>query len=185
MKMNQLFTLMLLMMTINSMAQNRYFTRTGTIRFFSETPMENIEAFNHQTSSIFDIESGEVAVSAQMKGFEFEKALMQEHFNENYMESEKYPKATFKGKIIGYDKSKFKINETYDVEIEGDLSMHGITKPVRTKAQIVWGDNNIKSSTSFLVKVSDYDIKIPKAVIDNIAESILVEVQIDMEPYNK
>lgn len=167
------------------MAQNRFFTRTGTIRFFSETPMENIEAINNQTSSVFDVESGEIAVSAQMKGFEFEKALMQEHFNENYVESGKFPTATFKGNIKNYDKSKIKVDESQTVEIEGDLTMHGETKRINSQATIFWGQNNIKTSSSFNVKVEDFKIKIPKAVVNNIAESILVNVNFNLEPYNK
>jgi len=185
MKTSYIFTILLLGITSATLAQNRFFTRTGTIRFFSETPVENIEAINNQSSSVFDIESGEIAVSAQMKGFEFEKALMQEHFNENYMESEKYPTATFKGSINKYNKSGFKANETYTVEVEGDLTMHGVTKRVNGQASIVWGQNNIKASSSFNIKVADFDIKIPKAVIDNIAESILVNVDFNLEPYNK
>ena len=185
MKTRYIIIFILLCITSVSLAQNRFFTRTGTIRFFSETPVENIEAINNQSSSVFDIESGEIAVSAQMKGFEFEKALMQEHFNENYVESEKYPTATFKGSIKNYDKSSFKADETYTVEVEGDLTMHGVTKRVNTPVTIIWGQNNIKASSSFNVKVADFDIKIPKAVIDNIAESILVNVDFNLEPYNK
>lgn len=185
MKTKHIITFALLVLSGTSIAQNRFFTRTGTIKFFSETPMENIEAINNQSSSVFDVESGEIAVSAQMKGFEFEKALMQEHFNENYVESEKFPTATFKGNIKNYDKTKFKIDDSYAIEVEGDLTLHGVTKRINTTVNLIRGQNTIKATTSFHVKASDFNIKIPKAVINNIAESILVNVDFDLEPYNK
>jgi len=147
--------------------------------------MENIEAVNKQSSAIFDTDKGELAVSAQMKGFEFEKATMQEHFNENYVESEKYPAATFKGVIKNYDKSIFTPNTAQKVEIEGDLTLHGVTKKVTAVAEIVWGKDKIKASTSFNVLVADFNIKIPGAVIDNISKSILVKVDFSLEPYTK
>ena len=185
MKTKQLILLLSLITSISVQAQNRFFTRTGTLQFYSETPVENIEATNHQASSIFDIESGEIAVSAQMKGFEFEKALMQEHFNENYVESEKYPTATFKGTIKNYDKSSFLKDQENKIEVEGELTLHGVTKKINTIATIVWGDKTIKANTKFNVSPDDFNIKIPKAVIDNIAKTILVLVELNLEPYQK
>ena len=166
-------------------AQGKYFTRTGTIRFFSETPVENIEAINNQTSSIFDSDNGDLVLSAQMVGFEFEKALMQEHFNENYVESEKFPKTTFKGKIIDYDNSKLATDSKTEVTVEGELTIHGETNNIRIQGIIQKTDNKIKAHAEFQVKIKDYDIKIPNAVIDNIAESVLVTVELNLEPYNK
>jgi len=185
MKTNRAILFISLLATTTLQAQNRLFTRTGTLQFYSETPVENIEAVNHQASSVFDIETGEIAVSAQMKGFEFEKALMQEHFNENYVESEKFPATTFKGKLKNYDKSSFKTNQEYKIEIEGDLTLHGETKKINSIATIFWGEKNIKANSSFNVSPNDFNIKIPKAVINNIAESILVNVDLNLEPYQK
>ncbi|MDZ7607020.1 MAG: hypothetical protein U5K79_15845 [Cyclobacteriaceae bacterium] len=99
MKTNLTLLFALLLLSNLAVAQSKFFTRNGTTSFFSKTPMENIEAVNNQSSSVFDTEKGEIAVSAQMKGFEFEKALMEEHFNENYVESEKYPTAMSKGPL--------------------------------------------------------------------------------------
>jgi polyisoprenoid-binding protein YceI len=112
-------------------SQDKYFTRTGTLSFYSETPIENIEAENNQASAILDIQTGEIAVSAQMIGFEFEKALMQEHFNENYIESDKFPKATFKGKILNYSGAPDD-SETTEVTVEGVLTLHGVSKDIST-----------------------------------------------------
>lgn len=185
MKTNLLFTLALAFVPVIAQAQERFFTRTGTISFFSETPVENIEATNHQASSIVDIASGEIAVSAQMKGFAFEKALMQEHFNENYVESEKFPTATFKGRIKEYDPSAFQVGREHKVQIVGDLTLHGETKNVNSVATIFRGENNIKAITSFNLQPGDFNIKIPSAVANNIAKSILVNVDFNLEPYQK
>lgn len=185
MKAKIILSLSLFLLCHMAIAQSKFFTRNGSISFFSKTPMENIEAVNKQSSAIYDTEKGEVAVSAQMKGFEFEKATMQEHFNENYVESDKFPSATFKGIIKDYDKSAFKAGEEKQVVIEGDLTMHGVTKHISTTARITWGTGKIDAATEFSVKVADFNIKIPGAVIDNIAESILVKVDLHLDPYTK
>jgi polyisoprenoid-binding protein YceI len=166
-------------------AQGKFFTRTGSIRFYSETPVENIEAVNTQTSSIFDTDNGDIVLSAQMIGFEFEKALMQEHFNENYVESEKFPKSTFKGKIIDYDQSIFSTDAKTEVNVEGELMIHGVTKNMRTVVTVQKTGDKIQANAEFHVKVADYDIKIPNAVVNNISESVLVTVDLNLEPYNK
>ncbi len=168
-----------------AIAQSKFFTRNGSVSFFSKTPMENIEAVNNQSSAIFDTEKGEIAVSAQMKGFEFEKALMQEHFNENYVESDKFPSATFKGTIKNYSKSAFNTGEEKQVDIEGDLTLHGVAKHITTTAKITSGEGKIAASTEFNVAVADFNIKIPGAVIGNIAESILVKAVFQLDPYTK
>ena len=185
MKVKILVSFALLICSSMAFAQSKFFTRSGTISFFSKTPMENIKAVNNQSSAIFDTEKGEIAVSAQMKGFEFEKALMQEHFNENYVESDKFPAATFKGIIKDYNKSSFKTDEEKVVNLEGDLTMHGVTKHISTPAKIIWGKDKISATSEFNISVADYNIKIPKAVIDNIAESILVNVVFNLDPYAK
>ena len=165
-----------------SFAQDNYFTRSGTLSFFSATPMENIEAKNSQTSCILNTSTGEIAVSAQMKGFEFEKALMQEHFNENYVESHKYPKATFKGKIVDF--SPESISESAkEVKIEGILNVHGVDKEISTTATISKKDDAYDAVSKFKVAASDFDIKIPKAVINNIAKEIEVSINLQLEPY--
>jgi len=180
--------LIICILLINSsivFSQGKYFTRTGKINFFSETPMENIDAENNQVSSILDTESGDLVLSAQMVGFEFEKALMQEHFNENYVESEKFPKATFKGQIIDFDLTMLSDGNEKEVIVEGELSIHGVSNKISTKGTIQKTDDKIAAQAEFMVKVKDYDIKIPKAVVENIAESILVTVNVNLEPYNK
>jgi polyisoprenoid-binding protein YceI len=120
-----------------------------------------------------------------MVGFEFEKALMQEHFNENYVESEKYPKSTFKGKIMAFNTSLLNSDVEKEVIVEGELTIHGVTNTVQTKGILQKKGNNINAHAEFDVKIKDYNIKIPNAVAENIAESVLVTIDLEMEPYNK
>src|SRR5688500_15365572 len=105
-------------------------TRTGHISFYSSAKLEDIEAHNYQVSSSLNTETGDMAYVVMIKSFQFKKALMQEHFNENYMESDKYPKSTFKGKITDLSKVNFNKDGTYNVKVQGDLFIHGVTKNV-------------------------------------------------------
>ena len=131
-----------LIMVLEVSAQ-RYITKNGHIKFYSETPMETIEANNQQVNSALDISTGDFVFKVLMKSFEFEKALMQEHFNENYVESDKYPNSTFKGKVLNITDYDFKSNNSYDVIVEGDLSMHGVTKKITEKGTLTVSDNGI------------------------------------------
>src|SRR5436190_22377280 len=117
-------------------AQDKFFTKTGKISFYSKAIIENIEAHNRSVTCVIDTKTGLVQFSVPIKGFEFEKALMQEHFNENYLESDKYPKSTFRGKILNMDKANYTKKGTYPVEVEGDLFIHGVTKHVKQKGTI-------------------------------------------------
>ena len=173
---------MLLACTYATQAQERYFTRTGTIAFFSETPMENIEAHNYKVTSVWDATTGAVEFAALIKAFEFEKALMQEHFNENYMESSTFPKATFKGTFSGVTADQLKKPGTYQVDVKGDLTIHGVTKPVATTGTVeVDKEGKVKAENTFVVSPEDHDIEIPGMVRDKIAKEIQVQVRIDYQ----
>ena len=163
-------------------AQDRYLTKKGTITFFSESPMENIEATNNQVLSIVDVSNGQMAISILMKSFLFEKALMQEHFNENYVESDKYPKATFKGSILDFENistSKTKI------KVKGNLTIHGKTKEITIEAMTAKKDDVLKMTGEFFINLVDFDIEIPSVVKDNIAKSIKVSFNFNHEIYKK
>lgn len=166
-------------------AQEKYFTRTGHVSFSSETSMEKIEGHNYQTSSFLSPATGEVVFAVLIKSFEFEKALMQEHFNENYMESDKFPKAKFNGKILNVDKIDFKKDGKYDIEVEGDMEMHGVTKKIKTKGTLEIKGKNIITKSTFPIVLKDYNIAIPSVVKGKIAESVQVLVDLNYEPYNK
>jgi polyisoprenoid-binding protein YceI len=163
-------------------AQERYMTRSGHIAFFSATPMENIEANNHKVTSVWDATAGAMQFAVLIKAFEFEKALMQEHFNENYMESNTFPKADFKGKLAGVSTEQLKQPGTYEVTVSGDLTIHGVAKPVTAKGKvIVDASGAISAASDFIVRPEDHGIKIPGMVRKNIAEEITVKVRLNYE----
>jgi polyisoprenoid-binding protein YceI len=163
-------------LVITSMAQDRYFTKTGTISFHSKTDLENIDATNKIVTAVLDTKTGAIQFSVPMKAFSFKKALMQEHFNENYVESDKYPDGSFKGKIINNTSVKYAAPGSYDVNVEGELTIHGVTKPVATKGKLVIGNNTIEANTNFEILIADYNISIPALVADKISKSVQVSV---------
>lgn len=164
----------------NLKAQDRYLTKQGTISFFSRSPIEDIEAINNQVLSIVDLETGDVAISVLMKSFMFEKALMQEHFNENYVESDTFPKAKFRGKIFDAKNLENKSK----VSIQGDLTIHGITKQVKVEANVEVNKDNVILHGEFTVLVADYEIKIPSIVKNNIAKTIKITFTLNHKKYN-
>jgi len=163
----------------------RYITKNGHIKFYSETPIESIEAHNRQVNSVLDVTTGEFVFKVLMKSFEFEKALMQEHFNENYVESDKYPNATFKGKVTNLNDLDLSKDGKYEAEVEGELTIHGETQLIQTNGTFDVAGNEIKGTSVFIVKPEDYKIKIPNTVMNNIAEEIEVTVDIKLEAFTK
>jgi len=169
------------LLPLSAIAQDRYATRNGSIAFSSETSMENIAAANHKVTSVLDAATGALQFDVLIKAFEFEKALMQEHFNENYMESNTFPKASFKGKMTGVTAEQLTKPGTYEVVVEGDLTIHGVTKPMKTKGKVTVDQAGAISATSdFGVKPEDHDITIPGVVRDKIAKEIQVKVRLDL-----
>lgn len=180
--MNKILTSFLLIAcAISVSAQVRYMDRAGHASFFSEAPLEDIEAHTDQALCILDASSGEVATSLLMKTFRFEKALMQEHFNEKYVESDKYPKATFTGKITNMGDIDLTQNGTYTANVQGEIAIHGETKPLEAQVQLVVGDNGIEASSTFPLRVEDFNITIPSLVARNIAEVIEVRVSFNLQ----
>jgi hypothetical protein len=164
-----------------AMAQDRFGTRNGHISFHSDTPVEKIEAHNHKVSCVYDVGSGAIQFSMLNKAFEFEKALMQEHFNENYMESNTYPKSEFKGKVEGFSAEQLGQAGTHPVTVAGVLTIHGASREVKHPGTITVGkDGALKAESDFIVKPEEYDITIPGVVRKNIAEEITVKVRLDM-----
>lgn len=180
-----LLTAILSMATLSAFPQNRYFTKTGHIDFFSSTPIEDIKANNDQVTSFIDTATGEMVFSVLMRSFQFEKALMQEHFNENYVESAKFPKATFEGKLIDAGKVGWDKPGEYPVKVKGNLTLHGVTKEVEADGSLVIESGRITGKSQFLIKPADYKITIPQVVKNNIAEQIKVNVLMYYTPYQK
>jgi len=159
----------------------KYIAKTGHVWFYSHTPMEEIEAHNRQVVSILDASTGDIVFNLLNKSFEFKVALMQEHFNENYMQSTKFPKSTFKGKITNLDKIDFKKDGTYTAEVTGDMTIHGVTKNITTIGTIEIVNGVITAKAKFKVIPKDYGIQIPQLVENKIAKEMEVTVDI---PYS-
>lgn len=164
----------LLLVAFTSNAQ-KYLTREGFIKFHGSTPLENIDATTQQASSVIDASSNDIVFQVLLNSFTFEKALMQEHFNENYVESEKYPKVIFKGKITG--DVNFKEKGTYEVKITGVMTLHGVDKNISVPATIIVEKEGVKLSSEFKMAPADYDIDIPSAVENKIAKEMAVTVK--------
>ena len=156
----------------------RFLTKNGTISFYSKTPFETIEALNNQVNCALDIKTSDLVFKVLMKSFEFKRALMQEHFNENYVESDKFPDAMFKGKVTNIKSIDFKKDGVYPATVEGDLTMHGTSKHVNTNGSFEIKDGKVNGKCRFAIKVEDYGIKVPSAVTDKIAESIQIDVNV-------
>ncbi|MEM9527256.1 MAG: YceI family protein [Bacteroidota bacterium] len=166
--------LLLFLATTELSAQGPLITKDGTTTFFSHSPIEDIEAINEKTTAAINFSTGDVVVKMLIKHFTFENALMQEHFNENYMESEKFPAAIFKGKLESDQPVDLTQDGEYPVTIMGELTIRGIAKPLTAAAQITVSDEELSATTKFIAKPADFDIKIPSVVVKNIAEEIEV-----------
>ncbi len=157
-----------------------YLTRDGEINFFSSTPIEDIKAVNNQVSCVLNKITGDFAFQVPIKGFRFKNALMQEHFNENYLESDLYPKSVFKGKISDWENIDIS-SKPADVTIEGELTIHGVKKSIKESGRIWYNEDKISGQCKFNIAVADYNIKIPRIVRENIAEIIEVSVNVTLK----
>ena len=174
--MKHLLSFALVVLISSNLIAQKVYTKNGSISFFSKSPLENITAENNQVMSVLNTQTGEMQFSVLIKGFHFEKALMEEHFNENYMESTKYPKATFKGNVTDMSKVNLAKDGSYDVTVSGDLNIHGVTNKVSVPGTIVVKGGKVSANSKFIVKLADYKISVPKVVKDNIAENIEISV---------
>jgi hypothetical protein len=181
MKAKLLFILMAVSAGLYS--QEIYYTKTGTIIFDSSTPLETIYAQNNQVTSFLNTSDGEMNFAALMRSFKFKNALMEEHFNENFIESAKYPRAVFKGKILNWQDIDLSRDEEQQAKIEGELTLHGVTKKIRPDATLHPRGGNIDGRCEFIVSAEDFDIHIPAVVRDKIAREVKVMVNVNYEPY--
>ncbi len=164
-------------------AQNRYFTKTGYIWFFSKAPMENIEAHNKKVVSFIDFATGEMAFSVPMKAFEFRKSLMQQHFNENFVESDKHPKATFSGRFTNPQQVDLTKDAIYKVQVAGELTIHGVDKKVNAPGTLEVKNGKVQGKSEFVVAPADFDITIPLLVREHIAKEVTIYVDMLYQPY--
>ncbi|MEB2783056.1 YceI family protein [Algoriphagus persicinus] len=150
---------------------------SGYVRFFSSALIEDITAENEKATAIFDPASGEAVFLIPISGFEFRKSLMKEHFNENYLESDKFPEAYFRGKISGYSPGISQSNAV----AEGELTIHGVTKPVKIRGAIRDQGGKIEMQAVFQVVLEDYHIEIPRLMFQNIAEEVEVSIKFEFK----
>ena len=155
-------------------AQDRYYTRNGHIDFFSHSPLEDIKADNEQAAVFLNITDGSISAAMLMKSFVFEKALMQQHFNENYIESDEFPRSEFDGKIEDFSTLDFKASAMQKVTATGKITLHGITRDISINGTIGKKAEKYRLDAKFNLRPSDFDIRIPSSKKDNIAEEIEV-----------
>lgn len=160
----------------------KYFTRDGKAKFFSDASLEKIEAVNKSATAVLDAATGKMEWKVLIKGFLFEKALMQEHFNENYLESSKYPDATFKGEITNLADVNLSKDGSYKAKVKGKMKIHGVEKDLETTGTVTVGGGSVKVHSEFFVKCSDYSIKIEAQKVSNIANEIKVTVDAELKP---
>lgn len=180
--MKRMTFLAIVILMVLPMSAQKYMTRNGYIGFFSHTPLEDIKAANNQVASVLDITTGDIVFQVLIKSFKFDKALMEEHFNENYLESEKFPKSTFTGKIINLSEVDFSKSGNYNVTVEGDLTIHGVTNKVSARGTVEVKPDGIYAGSRFNIVPEDYKIEIPGLVRNNIARSLEITVTMKYEP---
>ena len=157
----------------------KYVTEQSFVSFFSDAAIEDITADNKKAAGVFNSATGDIAYSIPIKEFQFQKSLMKEHFNEKYMETEKFPKSTFQGKVTGYDPSA---TGPQQASAKGKLTIHGETKEVEIPGTIEKQGDKLLMKTKFIVKLADYKITIPQLLWQNIAEQVEVTADFTFKP---
>lgn len=147
----------------------------GYVKFYSHAAIEDITAKNEKVTALFDLATGSIAFVVPINQFVFAKSLMQEHFNEKYMESERYPKSTFQGRIVGYNAD---VAGEQSVTAQGKLTIHGVTQEVNIPGQITRTDKGVNMAAKFMVELKDYKVEIPRLMWQNIAERVEVTLEL-------
>jgi polyisoprenoid-binding protein YceI len=175
-----LISAMIMMMALNVVGQtnSRLVSSMSHIKFFSTTPAEDIEANNYSATSTINIESGNIVFVVPMQGFEFEKALMQKHFNqENFLDTKSFPDARLVGKITNIDKVDFSTDDTYEAVVEGDMTLKGVTKKITEKGSITVKGGKVEAKSTFNISLADYGIEFVKGKpSSNIAKTVEVSL---------
>lgn len=168
------------MMAGHAMTAQKLMCRDGVLKFDASMPdLVEIAATNNGASCILDKTTGDFVALGLVKSFKFKSPLMEEHFNENYMESSKFPKATFKGKILNFNAAQLSGSKT-NYDLEGELTIHGVTKKIKTKIALAEKSGKVNATSNFTVKCKDYGIEIPSLVKEKFAENIKIWVDFDL-----
>jgi hypothetical protein len=172
----------LLLIATSLIAQDKYFTKSGAISFVSKGVIETITASHRSVTCVLDAKTGAIQFAVLMKGFEFKKAMMQEHFNENYVESDKYPKAEFRGQVTNNANIAYTKDGSYNAHVKGKLTLHGQTKDVEADGNITVKTGKLVLTSKFNILMSEYDIDIPGPVQENMSDNISITVNCTLEP---
>ncbi|MBK7762193.1 MAG: YceI family protein [Bacteroidetes bacterium] len=164
-----------------NMNAQKFITKTGNVNFSAGSPIEKIEGNNRSVAAMLDAKTGTVNFIIQIKSFVFEKQLMQEHFNENYMESEKFPKSSFKGDISNLSSINFSKDGEYPTDVAGKLMVHGVSKDVKVSGKIIIKNGKPTLKANFNIILADYGIEIPGAVKDKISKEAKVQVNCSLD----
>jgi hypothetical protein len=170
----QIAFVFIVMSIFSTAVAQKFSAENGVISFFSDAAIEDIKAENRIVGSLFNAATGDLVYIVKIQDFKFDKSLMREHFNEKYMETEKFPKSTFEGKLIGF---KTNVSGEQKVKAQGKLMIHGVSRDVDIPGTVNFVNGKPVLKSKFMVKLADYNIKIPKLIWQNIAE--VIEVQID------
>lgn len=171
--------ILFLILRTASFAQSTVSTREGEVSFFSSAPLEDIRATNDRVRAVMNTSTGEILIRIRIDEFNFRKALMQRHFNEDYLESHLYPEAQFSGIILGFEKESLS-NVPRQVSVEGEMTIHGVRRSISEKGTIRKSGKGIICEAVFNIRVADYDVKIPRLLTRNIGEEVEVTLQLDL-----
>lgn len=175
--------LILLVWFSNQAGQDTYVCKNAKISLFSSAPLEDIDATSNSGTSVFNAATGDLAFIVPIRSLQFQKSLMQEHFNENYMESDKFPNASFKGKV--QEKIDTQKDGAYPATVTGVLDVHGVKQTRTIKGTITVNKGTVSLASAFTVACKDHQIEIPKLVFQKIAETIQVKVAAAYTAYKK
>jgi len=175
-------SIILLIVFVNLFAQAKYFTKSGKIYFNASAKLEKVEATTRSAIAVVDSKTGKLQFAVMLKGFEFEKSLMQEHFNENYVESDKYPKSEFTGQIINNSEINYTKDGNYDAKVKGTITLHGVTKDVVASGKLSVKEGKLGLNAVFDILLSDFKIDIPGLVRENISNDTKITIECLMEP---
>jgi hypothetical protein len=178
--MKKLLFSLIVLASLQTQAQ-KYFTKTGTVIFNSKSPVEKIEGVNKATACLLDTRTGAIDFIVQIKSFVFDKQLMQEHFNENYLESDKFPKANFKGVISNLSAINFAKDGDNNAEVAGKMTLHGVTKDVKFAGKISVKSGKITITSTPILLLADYKIAIPNAVKDKVSKDVKITVNTTLD----
>ncbi len=162
-----------------STVTSKLVSKSGHVNFYSHTAIEDISADNYKLVSTLDTESGEMVFSVPMQSFEFEKSMMQKHFNsKKFLDTKTYPKTKFIGNITNLDEIDFSNNGTYTAKVSGDLSMHGVTKTLNETATITVQEGKVNVDVELNITLADYNIAFEKGKPStNIAKTVLAKIK--------